>query len=144
MGKTQVQKSNIPGAGNGRFAAEPFKEKTRVLVKPLIEMAKIERLSDVPNDRTITFTCEADLEKYIRLATEEGNLTREAVLDQFENYIWGLDERRVALNYCTWTMNHGEGPTETIIFKFEKMANGTEALVGYAYQNIDVGTELMN
>lgn len=142
--KTEVRKSTIPGAGNGRFAAEPIAKRSRVCVKKTIEMAKVNRLSDVPFDRTITFTNEAELEKYIRLAKDEGGHTREAVLEQFQNFIWGLDEKRVALNNSTWSMNHGEGETESIIFQFETLPDGAEALVGDAYRNIAVGTEFMN
>ena len=142
--KTEVRQSTIPGAGNGRFAAESIKMGSRVSVKPSIAMAKVSRLLDVPFDRVITFSCEAELEKYIRLAKDEGGHTREAVLNQFQNFIWGLDDQRVALNTSTWSMNHGEGPTESVIFTFETLADGTEALVGDAYTNIAVGDEFMN
>ena len=39
--KTEVRASTIPGAGNGRFAAEAIKAGQRVLVKPVIAMAKV-------------------------------------------------------------------------------------------------------
>ena len=54
------------------------------------------------------------------------------MLDQFENFIWGLDEARAALNNSTWSMNHGEGKNETVVFQWETQQDGTEALVGDA------------
>ena len=118
---------------------------SRVVAKPAIEMAKVERLSDVPNDNTITFANEADLEKYIRLAEKEGGHLRGTVVQEIENFVFGFDDQRVCLNNCTWTINHGEeGSTENLVITFETSEDGTELLVGDAYTDISVGTEIMN
>ena len=144
MFEIELRKSTIDGGGNGRFAAEPIARGSRVVVKPTIEMSKIERLGDVPNDSTITFSSEVDLEKYIRLAENEGGHLRGVVLQEIENYVYGLDDKRVCLNNSTWTINHGEGATENLILTFEASKDGTELLVGDAYTDISVGTEIMN
>merc|ERR1740123_43411 len=107
-------------------------------------MNEITSLLSLPADRVITFASEADLEKYIALAKEEGGYTREQVLDQFENFIWGLDEARAALNNSTWSMNHGEGKNETVVFQWETQQDGTEALVGDANGLLAAGTEFYN
>jgi hypothetical protein len=140
----EVKPSGIPGAGNGRYAAQPVKERDMVCVKPLVPMAEVFALRDVPYDHTYTFACAEDLEKYITLAQKEGGYTREQVLDQFENFVWGLDERRACLNNSTWTMNHGEGTGETVVFQLEAKPDGTEAVVGYAYQDLEPGAEFFN
>jgi hypothetical protein len=60
-------------------------------VKPVVKMGQVKRLIDVPYDATIVYETVADLEKYIKLAAAEGGHSRAEVLDQFENFIWGLD-----------------------------------------------------
>lgn len=140
--ESEVRQSTIEG--NGRFAAEPIAMGSRVVAKPTIEMANIERLSDVPNDNTITFASATDIEKYIHLAREEGGHSRSAVMHELQHFIFGFDEQRACLNNSAWTMNHGEGPSENIIFTFETLEDGTELLVGDAYVDISAGTEVMN
>jgi hypothetical protein len=123
---------------------ERVKARARVLVKPVVKMGQVKRLIDVPYDATIVYETVADLEKYIKLAAAEGGHSRAEVLDQFENFIWGLDEKRAALNNSTWSMNHGEGATETVIFTFQTLEDGREALVGEAYVDLPKGAELFN
>ena len=60
-------------------------------------------------DATVTFTSEEELESFITKANEEGGHTREQLLDLYENFVWGLDTKRAALNVSTWSVNHGDG-----------------------------------
>ena len=139
-----VRQSSIPGAGNGRFVLEPVKAGTPFVVKRVVKMAGVTRLANVGNDRVITFESEAELNKFIEMAMAEGDgITRAQLLTELKNFVWGLDEKRCALCYCTWSCNHGEGATETTLFNFQTLDDGTEAIVCEAAEDLAAGTEVL-
>jgi len=143
---TVVKQSLIPGAGNGRFTAEPVKVHTPISMKPMIEMAKIDNLAGLPADRVVTFSSVADLEKYVTLAIEEGGFSREQVLDCFANFIWSFDGRRACLNHSTWSVNHGDTIAGGLNLEFgeKTMADGSTVMVGEAMVDMGVDVEIRN
>lgn len=141
---TETRPSQIPGAGNGRYATETVKAGSAVVAKPLVPMSTIDTLASLPNDVTITFANVDDLEKYIRLMQHEGGHSREVVIDLFENFIYGFDGRVACLNVTTWTVNHGDNIADGLnVDVVEKpLPGGATALVGQAMIDIQVNDEL--
>ena len=127
--ETQVAQSRIADSGNGRYAKQAISPCTRVLVKKLVPMASVDKLSDLPGDAVVTFSSEEDLEKYIRLADTEGGLSRAQILDLYQNFLWGLDGARGCLNISTYTTNHADGEAITMELNLETI-DGIECVVG--------------
>lgn len=168
---TTVRQSQIPGAGNGRFADEPVaKANARVSIKPIVPAASIiggrsgsgdSCLRAVPHDATIAFSSREELEGYICAAEAEGGYPRSQVLKVFEHFLWSLDGERVFLNNCTWSTNHADEETGGMNIAFKEMTVTTvppegggdgnnkaeaarSAIVGVALAPIAVGEELRN
>lgn len=143
---TVVGKSQVPGAGNGRFALHDVAAKTHLVVKPLVPMAKVDSLSSLPTDRTVTFEAVGDLEKYIQLSAAEGNYSRKEILTIFEHFIYGFDGQRACLNASTWSINHADTASQGLNVNFfeKKLDDGSTALVGEAINDIQVNDELHN
>ncbi|GMI51921.1 hypothetical protein TeGR_g11832, partial [Tetraparma gracilis] len=136
---TVVKQSTIPGAGVGRYAQEFTKKGTIMCVKKSIKMADVTSLKAVSLDMAVTFESEADLERYIALAHEEGGHSREAVLDLFANFIWSADGKVAWLNHATWSINHGEtGEKGLNVWLYEKDG----AIVAEAEFDVPAGAEL--
>ena len=127
--ETQVAQSRIADSGNGRYAKQAISPCTRVLVKKLVPMASVDKLSDLPGDAVVTFSSEEDLEKYIRLADTEGGLSRAQILDLYQNFLWGLDGARGCLNISTYTTNHADGEAITMELNLETI-DSIECVVG--------------
>ena len=87
---TEVKQSLIAGSGNGRFAKESVAGSSRVMVKKLVPMETVTKLSDLTGDSTVTFSSEEDLEKYIQFADSEAGLTHAQILDLYEIFcmVW--------------------------------------------------------
>jgi hypothetical protein len=143
---TKVGLSSIPGAGNGRFAQEIVPAKSKVVVKPMVPMAKIESLESLPKDRTVTFANPDDLEKYVKLGMAEGGFSRDQVMNTFENFIFGFDGRVACLNTSTWSINHSDKFEDGLnINMFQStLDDGSQALIGEAFNDIQVGDEFYN
>jgi len=143
---TKVGLSSIPGAGNGRFAQEIVPAKSKVVVKPIVPMAKIESLESLPKDRTVTFANPDDLEKYVKLGMAEGGFSRDQVMGTFENFIFGFDGRVACLNTSTWSINHSDkfGDGLNINMFQSTLDDGSQALIGEAFNDIQVGDEFYN
>lgn len=103
-----VKESNVKEAGNGRFAGEGLKKGSIVCQKVLKPMGNVNSMKELPFDGTITFNCEADIEKYIALAGKEGGYSREECLKVFEHFMYGFDGVVSCLNVCSWTINHAD------------------------------------
>merc|ERR1719393_936992 len=84
-----TQPSNMPEAGNGRFAAEILGAGSEVAHKPVVPMAKIDSLVTLSNDVVISFVDTAELEKYIDLSKSEGDYSRQQILDMFQHNVYG-------------------------------------------------------
>merc|ERR1712196_155917 len=67
---TEVGKSTIEGAGNGRYAKQDVAPGEVVVQKVLVPMGELDSLLNVDKNTTITFECLQDLEKYIMLMEE--------------------------------------------------------------------------
>jgi len=143
---TVVGRSRIPGAGNGRFAAEVVPQKSKVVAKILTPMSQIDSLTNLPKDRTITFENIDDLEKYLKLGMSEGGFSREDVHETFAHFIYGFDGRRACLNASTWTINHADTVSDGLNVNFFEGKNndGTTALIGESIVDIQVQDELRN
>jgi hypothetical protein len=139
--KTLVGPSNIPGAGNGRFACEKVSKGTIVQRKLMVPMKKIETLVGLPAHTTVTFADVDDMEKYVSLNMTEGGHSREAVLSVFEHFVWSLDGERACLNTSVWCTNHAhtvEGGMNLVFFE----PPDTGELVGEAIVDLNEGDEL--
>jgi len=143
---TVVRQSLIPGAGNGRFTAQSVQAKTPISVKPMVEMAKVTALSELPPDRVLTFSGLDDLEKYVVLSEQEGGVTRDKVLDLYSNFVWSLDGRRACLNMSTWSVNHAHEISDGLNLEFgeKEMPDGGVAMVGTSLVDLGPGVELRN
>lgn len=143
---TVVGPSGIPGGGNGRFAQQAVPRKSKLVVKPLAPMAKIDSLESLPKDRTVTFASADDLEKYVRLGMTEGGFTRAQVMDTFENFIYGFDGTVACLNTSTWSINHSDKIADGLNVGFVEatLEDGSKALVGEALSDVKVDDELYN
>ena len=139
---TEVKQSLIAGSGNGRFTKVGVARNSRVMVKKLVPMETVTRLSDLTGDCTVTFSSEEDLEKYIQFADAEAGLTRAQILDLYENFLYGLDGSRGCLNISTYTTNHADGDAITMELNIETI-DGGECIVGTALdKDIAVDQEL--
>ena len=138
---TRVGASQIPGAGNGRFAEEAAETGRCLSVKPLVKMAHVENLTRLPADRVIAFETTSDLEAYITMNVKEGGYTREAVIDIIENFVWSLDGQRACLCTSTWSMNHAKDNAEGLNV-LKSIVDDT--VVGTALGPITPGDELRN
>ena len=120
---------------------------TRVVVKPYIPMREVQSLRDVPNSYTITFDNEEQLERYIALSLKEG-FTRDQVLKELADFIYGFDGYRVCLNNSTWSMNHADHLSTTsglnVEFVDRVLEDGRVALVGRSMVTINPDDELTN
>eukprot|EP00814_Leptocylindrus_danicus_P008498 CAMPEP_0116033418 /NCGR_PEP_ID=MMETSP0321-20121206/18978_1 /TAXON_ID=163516 /ORGANISM="Leptocylindrus danicus var. danicus, Strain B650" /LENGTH=256 /DNA_ID=CAMNT_0003509491 /DNA_START=14 /DNA_END=780 /DNA_ORIENTATION=- len=110
--KTEVKEAVVKAAGNGRYCAQGLEIKNGDLVveKILVPMKDISTLVDVnkiPQNATISFSNEADLEKYIHLACTEGGYSRSQINKLFEHFPFSIDGKVMVLGHCTWTVNHG-------------------------------------
>lgn len=110
--KTEVKEAVVKAAGNGRYCAqgEEIKKGDVVVEKIVIPMKDVSTLMDVtktPQNATITFSNEADVEKYIDLSCTEGGYTRAQIVKLFEHFAYGIDGKVIALGQCSWTVNHG-------------------------------------
>ena len=130
--QSEVKPSKVSeGAGNGRFALEAIPKGSRVLVKKLVPMQTITKLSDLGGDSIVTFSSEEDLERYIQCADSEAGITRPQILDLYENFLYGLDGDRGCLNISTYTTNHADGDLTTMELNIETV-DGCECIVGTA------------
>lgn len=141
---TIVRQSKIPGAGNGRFAGQTLKAGSTVVQKPLMPMAQVESLKNLPNDTTITFARVEDLEKYIELSMSEGGYSREEILDYYEHFMYGFDGHVSCLNVSTWTVNHGDNVEDglNVVVEEKELPGGAKALSGRALKDILLNEEL--
>jgi len=142
---THVTKSSIPAAGNGRFAGTDVPCDTVLNQKLVIPMRSLDTLHGVPVDSVITFACTADLEKYIQLMMNEGGHTREAILQVFEHFIYGLDGSCCCLNVSTWTVNHAHSVKDGLNMKVPLLCtldDGNVVMVCEAAQDIRSGDEI--
>jgi hypothetical protein len=144
---TEIRPSLLPGAGNGRFAAEPIAAGALIMVKPMLSVASLESLRAVPPDTTLTFSGPACLERYVELNREEGDYTRAQVLSVLEHFLWSLDGVHGCLNASTWTVNHA-GSLATGLnmhLTLEQLDDGRDAVVGRAMgAGIALGEEVRN
>ena len=132
--KTKIATSKVAeGAGNGRFSEDVVPPDTRVMIKKLIPMSSVGNLVDLAGDMTITFASEEDLERFITQAASEGGHSREAVLNLYENFVWGLDDTRACLNMSTWSVNHGDGVCMGQVELNFEMVDGVECVVGIVF-----------
>merc|ERR1719502_885947 len=69
---TEVGKSSIEGAGNGRYARQDVAPGEVVVQKVLVPMGELDTLVNLDKNTTLTFACVQDLEKYIMLMEREG------------------------------------------------------------------------
>jgi len=171
--ETKVGQSRIPDSGNGRFASEAIRpgrvgwfgwlgwgQKRLVFRKVLVPMAAIPTLLKLPKNATVTFACEAELEKYIALMQSEGGFSRKEVLHLFEHFVYGFDGEVCCLNVSTYTVNHSDSPktglNTKVVFRDvndtltlgqdgdpkQKQFKATKALVGEVVKDIAIGDEL--
>jgi len=142
---TVVGLSAVPGAGNGRFAAEVVKTGAWVIAKPLIQMAKVETVAALANDQTILMATVEDLERFIDLAKSEGGHSRETILSLYEHFMYGFDGVHACLNMATWTVNHGDKSSafiQNVDVQEMTLPGGATALVGVAMHEIQAKDEL--
>jgi len=142
---TIIHQSRVQGAGKGRFAIESVQAKSTVFQKMLVSMAKIDSLSSLENDVTISFETAADLEKYIDLCSSEGGYTRDEVLNVFTNYLQGFDGKRALLSVSSTTVNHADHVDHrlNVVMSQQTLPGGGIALVGEALVDIQVNDELV-
>lgn len=130
---TEVGKSSIEGAGNGRYARENVAPGDVVVQKVLVPMGELNSLLNVDKNTTITFACVQDLEKYIMLMEREGGFPRAAVLHLYEHFMYGFDKVVSCLNVSTWTINHADsragGLNTEVDFKDAHLLDGRPAYV---------------
>ncbi|GFH49340.1 hypothetical protein CTEN210_05816 [Chaetoceros tenuissimus] len=139
---TTVRKSQIPGAGNGRFSNENVPKNTVVMEKYMIPMSEVKSLYDVGDDAVILFKNENEIEDFIHLYQEEGNQTREDTMHCLAHFIWSLEELKdtVALNFSTWSVNHGDPKRgENIRFYVHK-----RKILAKTVKDVSAGDELLN
>jgi len=145
---TRVGQSRISGAGNGRFSLTAVPKMTRVVVKPYIPMRNVTSLHDVSANHTITFENEDEIERYISLSFVEGGLSREQVLRELADFVYGFDGYRACLNHSTWSMNHADHLSTSgrlnVEFVDHVLDDGRVALVGRAIDVILPNDELTN
>jgi len=145
---TRVGQSRIPGAGNGRFALTAVPRRTRVVKKPYIPMQNVQSLYDVSPHCTITFQNEDELERYISMSLKEGGFSREQVLKELADFIYGFDGYRACLNHSTWSMNHADHLSKVSPLKVEfvdrVLEDGSVALVGRTIDDVSPDDELTN
>lgn len=143
---TVVRQSRIPGAGNGRFTTHGVKANTPLSVKPMVEMARVTALGELPPDRVLTFSGVDDLEKYIVLSEQEGGVARDKVLDLYSNFVWSLDGRRACLNVSTWSVNHANEISDglNVDFREKELPDGGVAMVGTSLVDLGPDAELRN
>ena len=48
-----------------------------------------------------------DIEKYIDLACTEGGYSRLHIVKLLEHFAYGINNKVIVLNQCTWSVNHG-------------------------------------
>jgi len=138
--KTIIKASNIPGAGNGRFASEDVPKNKRIVSKPIVEMTKFISLQSISHNAVVVFQNKGEVENFVKLYSEEGQ-SRKDTIDCLAHFIWSLNSiEGAALCFSTWSMNHGDpGQGENVRFFTE---NGT--LVGVTCVDIKAGEELLN
>ena len=137
---TDVRPSNIAAAGNGRYTSQAVVAGALMFSKKLRHVKTIKSLCDVSTDSTVVFHDTQDLETFIELCQKEGNHTRDKTLEEYQHYIYGYTGTTAHLNFCTWTINHGEpGQTENM-----KIAIIGDTIQGTAMRDIDVGEEIYN
>lgn len=145
---TRVGQSRITGAGNGRFTLTAVPKMMRVVVKPYIPMRNVKSLHDVPANNTITFENEDEIERYISLSCVEGGFSRQQVLRELADFIYGFDGYRACLNNSTWSMNHADHLSTSgrlnVEFVDRVLDDGRVALVGRAIDQILPDEELTN
>jgi len=138
---TKVRLSNIPGAGNGRFSVVDLPKDTVVMVKPIIPMAKVSSIYSVSNDEVVLFKSREEVERFISLYDKEGYQTQNDTLDCLAHFIWSLPSiDGVALNFTTWSMNHGDPNKGENIRFYEE--NGK--IVARTVTDVKIGDELLN
>lgn len=158
--KSRVGPSHVLGAGNGRFALDdveatrrirpagvddsPMRTRTCLAVKPYVQMSQIGSLSMVPGDHTITFKNANDIEKYISLCKHEGGHSRERVLQELSNFVWGYDGKHACLNQSSWTVNHASDFDQGLNCEIaeRRLDDGRHAIVVDAVADICKNDEL--
>jgi len=137
---SEIKGSSIPQAGNGRFVIDAVPAGTVVFEKKFVDIKTIHSLHQLSPNSTVAFNDRADLEKFVSLSESEGGHSREAVLAEYEHFIWGIDGKYVCLNYSTWTSNHGEpGLTENVKLGFD---TESRIFIGVATRDIAAAEEL--
>lgn len=150
LADTEVREATIKAAGNGRYLKKGVFEdfakiaKGSVVVrKAMIPMKQVKSLKDQPHNASITFEESADLEKYIALAQQEGDYSREQILKLYEHFVYGFDGRLCCLNQCTYTVNHADETSGSLNVSLREVRNDEKLLYyeGVATRDINVGDE---
>mmetsp|Transcript_26385 Transcript_26385/g.40498 ORF Transcript_26385/g.40498 Transcript_26385/m.40498 type:complete len:215 (-) Transcript_26385:155-799(-) len=140
---TTVKNSNIPEAGNGRFANVDIPKGTVIMSKPMTQMSDVSSLHAISYDEVIIFKNKEDLERFLDMYVKEGNQSRKDVFEYMTHYIFSLSTSEgVTLNFSSAAVNHGDpGVTQnTVSYEldgkhlFKTVADvkaGDELLVNY-------------
>lgn len=167
---TVVKDSRILGAGNGRyvllqkilyifsrvffnkilflfslsrFSNVDVPKNTVVMEKHMISMSNVSDLYDVSEDAVVIFKNGDEIEDFISLYEEIGNHSREDIINCLAHFIWSLDTLNgVALNYSTWSVNHGDPLHGENIFFYEDFQN--RRILAKTVQDVKAGDELLN
>lgn len=132
---TEVRESDIPGAGNGRFAGEILQDGSEAFRKPVIAWVDgCDTLSFPPNV-TLLFDSRAAIESFIAILASQGH-SEEIILDLIANFCWSFDGQNLYLNWATWTVNHSSKPNLAVSFE-------DGVFVGRACGDIESGKELL-
>jgi len=111
---TTVKSSNVPGAGNGRFADIDIPKGTIIMNKPMVPMSQVSSVLSVSSDEVVVFKNSEEVERFIGLYWEEGKQSRKDVFEYMTHYIFSLSTSEgVTLNFSSAAVNHGDhGVTE--------------------------------
>jgi len=97
---------------------------TTVMAKKLVPMANVSSIHSIPNDVTILFKNEEEIEKFIYLYETEGQQNRQDTINCLSHFIFTLSNLDgVAFHWTSSSINHGDvskGESNTsVVFREE-------------------------
>merc|ERR1712176_1437564 len=111
------------------------------MVKSIIPMAKVSSIRSVLNDEVVLFKSREEVEKFISLYHTEGGQTQNDTLNCLAHFIWSLPSiDGVALNFSTWSMNHGDPNKGANICFYEESGK----IFARTVADVKIGDELLN
>lgn len=117
---------------------------TIVMEKYMISMSDVNSLHDVKDDAVILFKNENEIEDFIHLYEETGNQACEDTINCLAHFIWSLEtlNDKVALNFSTWSVNHGDTNRGENIRFFEDVHDCK--ILAKTVVDVSKGDELLN